>query len=58
MGKETQVDHIVPAGKLSSYKDIAGFAERLFCEADGMQVLCTECHQKKTNAERAARKKT
>jgi 5-methylcytosine-specific restriction endonuclease McrA len=58
MGKETQVDHIVPAGKLSSYKDIAGFCKRLFCEADGMQVLCVDCHQKKTNAERAARKKT
>jgi len=58
MGKETQVDHIVPAGKLSSYRDIAGFCKRLFCEADGMQVLCTECHQKKTNAERKARKKT
>ena len=55
--KEIQVDHIEPAGKLSSYEDIAGFAERLFCEADGMQVLCLECHQSKTNAERKARKK-
>ena len=55
-GKEIQVDHIEPAGKLSSYKDLAGFVKRLFCEADGMQVLCLECHQSKTNAERKARK--
>ena len=56
-GKEIQVDHIEPAGKLSNYKDLAGFVKRLFCEADGMQVLCLECHQSKTNAERKARKK-
>ena len=56
--KEIQVDHIEPAGKLSSYADIADFAKRLFCEAEGMQVLCLECHQSKTNAERKARKKT
>lgn len=55
--KEIQVDHIEPAGKLSNYKDLAGFVKRLFCEADGMQVLCLECHQSKTNAERKARKK-
>jgi len=55
--KEIQVDHIVPAGSLSSYEDIAGFSERLFCESEGMQVLCLECHQAKTNAEREARKK-
>ena len=54
--KEIQVDHIEPAGKLSNYKDLAGFVKRLFCEADGMQVLCLECHQSKTNAERKARK--
>lgn len=57
-GKEVQVDHIVGAGALSSYDDIAGFAERLFCEAEGMQILCKPCHQLKTNAERAARKET
>lgn len=55
---EVQVDHIVPCGSLKSYADLAGFAERMFCEVDGFQVLCKECHQDKTNAERAARKKT
>jgi 5-methylcytosine-specific restriction endonuclease McrA len=56
-GKETQVDHIVGAGSLSSYDDLPGFAERLFCEAEGMQVLCKPCHQLKTNAERKERKR-
>ena len=54
--KEIQVDHIVPAGSLNSYEDIAGFCERLLCEADGMQVLCKSCHHRKTQAERKARK--
>lgn len=58
MGKEIQVDHIEPAGSLKSFDDLPAFAEKLFCEADGMQVLCKPCHQTKTNAERAARKKT
>ena len=51
------MDHIVPCGSLKSYDDLAGFAERMFCEAMG-SALCKECHQDKTNAERAARKKT
>ncbi len=54
--KEIQVDHIEPAGTLKKYSDLSGFCKRLFCEADGMQVLCKDCHQVKTNAERKARK--
>lgn len=48
--KEVEVDHIVPTGKLLSFEDIAGFVERLFCEPDGMVVLCERCHQAKTNS--------
>lgn len=50
--KEVQMDHIVPAGTLRSFEDLPGFAERLFCEADGLQILCRPCHQVKTNQER------
>ena len=56
--KEVEVDHIVPAGSLKSFDDLPQFVERLFCEADGFQLLCKPCHQDKTNAERLARKKT
>lgn len=54
---EVQVDHVNPCGSLKTYDDLPGFVERLFCELDGFQVLCKGCHQTKTNAERAARKK-
>lgn len=46
--KEVSVDHVVPAGSLRSFADLASFAERLFCEIDNLQVLCKPCHDKKT----------
>lgn len=45
---EVQVDHIIPCGSLKSFSDLPGFAERLFCEADGLRVLCKPCHKKRT----------
>lgn len=56
-GKNVQVDHIVPAGSLQSFDDIGAFCEKLFCEADGMQLMCKPCHQIKTNEEREERKR-
>lgn len=47
---EVEVDHIVPAGSLRSFEDIAGFVERLFCEPEGLVVLCERCHRAKTNS--------
>jgi 5-methylcytosine-specific restriction endonuclease McrA len=47
---EIEVDHIVEAGSLRSFEDLAGFCERLFCEVDGLECLCKECHKKKTHA--------
>lgn len=54
--KEIEVDHIEPAGSLKTYSDLPGFVERMFCEAEGFQVLCKTCHQVKTNQEREERK--
>lgn len=54
---EVEVDHKVPAGSLKSYKDLPSFVERLFCEKDGLQVLCKECHKCKTQEERIARRR-
>jgi len=56
MDKEVQVDHIIPAGTLRKYDDLPQFVKNMFCEADGLQVLCKPCHQLKTNAEREQRK--
>ena len=53
LGKNINVDHIIPAGSLQNGKDLEGFVQRLFCEVDGMQCLCIECHNEKTKAELA-----
>ena len=50
--KQINVDHIIDAGSLTSGKDLEGFVERLFCEIDGLQVLCETCHNKKTQDKR------
>jgi len=49
MGKECHVDHIVPCGSLKSIDDVSGFVERLFCEPEGLRVLCEQCHEQRTN---------
>ena len=50
--KQVSVDHIIPAGSLNDWADLVGFAQRLFCEKEGLQILCSGCHDKKTNRER------
>ena len=52
---QVEVDHIEPAGSLKTFADLPGFVERMFCEAEGFQVLCKDCHQVKTNEERKSR---
>jgi hypothetical protein len=49
---EVSVDHIVPAGSLNTFEDIAGFVERLFVGPEGLQCLCKACHDRKTLKER------
>jgi 5-methylcytosine-specific restriction endonuclease McrA len=50
--KKINVDHIIPAGTLTCANDLPGFVERLFCEAQNLQVLCESCHDKKTQTDR------
>ena len=49
--KDVQIDHIVPAGSLKSFDDLGPFAERLFCGAEGLQIMCKDCHATKTKGE-------
>jgi len=42
---DMQADHIIPCGSLKSWADMAGFAERLFCEADKLRIYCERCHK-------------
>lgn len=44
---ELHVDHIIPAGSLRNSDDLKGFVERLFCEIDGFQILCSSCNLNK-----------
>ena len=50
--KNIQVDHKIPAGSLNCAQDLPGFVERLFCEVDGLQILCSTCHNIKTQKEK------
>jgi hypothetical protein len=49
--KEIELDHITPAGTLKDWDDLPDFCKRLFCGADGYQVLCKPHHKEKTNVE-------
>lgn len=52
------VDHILPI--VCPEKGFVSWDElvsRLFCELEGLQVLCKECHDNKTQTEREIRKK-
>ncbi len=55
--KNVHVDHIHPIVDpdvgFVSYDQLI---ERMFCEAPNLQVLCTECHDAKTNAEKGRAK--
>jgi 5-methylcytosine-specific restriction endonuclease McrA len=53
--KNINVDHIHPAGSLNCANDLPGFVERLFVEVEGLQILCSICHDKKTAKERESR---
>jgi 5-methylcytosine-specific restriction endonuclease McrA len=46
--KQVEVDHIDDVGDLVNALDLTAYIEKLFCEQDKLQVLCTGCHDKKT----------
>ena len=55
-GTKVQVDHVVPCGSLKSVDDVGPFVARLFCEPNGLIVLCKDkCHAEKTARERGAK---
>lgn len=48
-------DHIEPVIAVSGFRntdwDWHEYIERLFCEQEGFQILCSDCHSKKTKEE-------
>ena len=55
--KNALVDHVRPiVDPVKGFQSWDEFISNLFCELDNLQVLCHECHQKKCQEERQARK--
>ncbi len=50
------MDHISPVIDIKGFKDWDSFMNSLFCEPEGYQHLCHECHQKKSNLENKERR--
>ena len=45
-----------PVGTLTCATDLSTFVENLFCEVEGLQCLCQNCHDIKTQKERVDKK--
>jgi hypothetical protein len=55
--KEVRVDHIMPVvDTQEGFTSWDSYIQRMFCEIDGLQVLCKQCHDIKTEIERSVRK--
>ena len=53
---KVSVDHVVPVVSVTDgFVDFNTFIERLFCQADNLQVICDDCHNSKTQKERISR---
>lgn len=54
---EVNVDHINPVVSVEDgFTSWDSFISNLFCSADDLQVLCTDCHDKKTQQENKERR--
>ncbi len=51
------VDHIEPVVPVTGFTNWDDVIQRLFCEADGLQVVCPACHKTKTEEEKNERKR-
>jgi hypothetical protein len=54
--KDVQVNHVTPVVPVTGFDDWNGVISRLFCEEDGLEVLCIPCHKTITKSENEERK--
>lgn len=58
--KDIQIDHIepiVPIGTLSKDMSWDTIVQRIFCEPENLQAVCSKCHKEKSKEENKARNK-
>lgn len=54
--KDVEVNHILPIVPVSGFDSWDGVISRMFCEKDGLEVLCKPCHKEVTQSENKERK--
>lgn len=55
--KDVQVNHIVPVVPVEGFDSWDATIARMYCEKDGLEVLCIPCHKSVTQEENILRKK-
>lgn len=55
IGKDVQVNHITPVVPVSGFDSWDGVIQRMFCEKQGLEVLCIPCHKQVTDLENKER---
>lgn len=54
--KEVEVNHIIPVIPVTGFDNWDGVVSRLFCEKDGLELVCKPCHKAITLVENNERK--
>lgn len=54
--KNIEVNHIEPVVPIEGFTTWDDIIERMFCEKEGLEALCKECHKERTKEENAKRK--
>lgn len=56
VAKDVEVNHITPVIPVTGFDSWDGVISRMFCEEDGLEVLCKPCHKAITKQENQERK--
>jgi 5-methylcytosine-specific restriction endonuclease McrA len=54
--KDVQVNHILPVVPIEGFTSWDDVIKRMFCEKNGLEVLCIPCHKQITKQENEERK--
>lgn len=54
--KDVEVNHIVPVVPVDGFDSWDNVISRLFCEKDGLEVVCKPCHRSVTDEENKSRR--